>query len=749
MPFQGQHSARLRDPGQYDTCRTATDEFGAGIDAIYCKKASGSMELQAIRFDSGKFTVAEAKVWLAEHDHKPILFEPATGEQAEGAAEFLLVEAAGDIARARVVGLAYGGGKMKVPGWQYPVVVDLAGLEAVAAVPLLTNHENKTRSRIGMVQARKDQNTLTVEGEILPTNSEAKQVLSQAQAGADWQMSIGVEVLDSELVRDTRIVNGQSHTGPFSHVKRAILREISVVPVGADRTTRLQIAATFSLTTTGGQDMEFDKWLEAQGFDAKTLNEQQSKALRAAYDAEVKAVADAENDEETETDTGKETPDAIQATVDTDKVIAAVRADLKAERAREANLRALCGEKHAEILAKALTEDWTPEKAELEVMRADRGHIGIRPAHSESRTPKVLEAALCMGVGIDIEKAYDAPTLEAAYPLRGMGLRDLFLQCCRMEGKGVGPVFDNDTIRAAFSTLTLPGILGAVANKSLLAAFTAVDPVSTRIAKQVDLNNFHVHTRYRMSMGGNMETVGSGGELKHLTLGEDSYTHQLDTRGVLIGLTRQQIVNDDLGAFTEIPALLGRKAALSREKALFTAINATGVGASFFTAANVNYFAGAATNLQISSLTTAVQMFMDQVDADGDPIAVTPTMILVPTALLILAKQLYTDITVNETTTANVPKPNSNPHAGSYKVECSPYLSNANLTGYSTTAWYLLANPNDIPAFEVGYLKGQRTPIIEQGEVDFNLLGIQYRCYWDFGVALADYLGGVKSKGAL
>ena len=55
--------------------------------------------------------------------------------------EFMLIEAAGG--KPKVAGLAYGGGKMNLPGWKFPVVVDLAGMEIPDTVPLLTNHENK------------------------------------------------------------------------------------------------------------------------------------------------------------------------------------------------------------------------------------------------------------------------------------------------------------------------------------------------------------------------------------------------------------------------------------------------------------------------------------------------------------------------------------------------------------------------------------------------------------------------------
>ena len=67
--------------------------------------------------------------------------------------EFTLIEASNG-AKPKVVGVAYSGGKMNLPGWRHPVVVDLAGMEIPESVPLLTNHENKTDSRIGIISAQ-------------------------------------------------------------------------------------------------------------------------------------------------------------------------------------------------------------------------------------------------------------------------------------------------------------------------------------------------------------------------------------------------------------------------------------------------------------------------------------------------------------------------------------------------------------------------------------------------------------------
>ena len=77
----------------------------------------------------------------------------------------------------------------------------------------------------------------------------------------------------------------------------------------------------------------------------------------------------------------------------------------------------------------------------------------------------------------------------------------------------------------------------------------------------------------------------------------------------------------------------------------------------------------------------------------------------------------------------------------------SPYLNAQALAGSSTTAWYLFANPADVAAMEIAYLNGVTTPTIESGETDFNTLGIQWRCFFDFGVAMQDFRAAIRADG--
>ncbi len=82
MPYPNEHAARLNNPDKYPKKRRQNDKFGSGIDVIWGIKEDGSTEVQAIRFDKSKFTVAEARKWLTgwlkeNGEYKLMGFEPA------------------------------------------------------------------------------------------------------------------------------------------------------------------------------------------------------------------------------------------------------------------------------------------------------------------------------------------------------------------------------------------------------------------------------------------------------------------------------------------------------------------------------------------------------------------------------------------------------------------------------------------------------------------------------------------------
>jgi len=87
-PYPNEHAARMNDPEKYESFRRDADAGGPGIDFIYgLLESEGETvsEIQSVRFDSSRYTVAEAMTWLSENDMEPIKFEEAIEERKMGA----------------------------------------------------------------------------------------------------------------------------------------------------------------------------------------------------------------------------------------------------------------------------------------------------------------------------------------------------------------------------------------------------------------------------------------------------------------------------------------------------------------------------------------------------------------------------------------------------------------------------------------------------------------------------------------
>jgi len=461
---------------------------------------------------------------------------------------------------------------------------------------------------------------------------------------------------------------------------------------------------------------------------------------------------------------------------------------LKAQRvAAAADLRRIAGiykvaAKHPDIAADAIEQGWSVEKTELAAMKADLKSSPVRtanPAHfniggtrkyADGVSPNaVLEAAVRMSLGSrNLEKEYKAEVLEAAHSHhRGIGLQQVFLMAAAEAGYPCSPgekitqsnladvlhaVLPSGKGRtnieraAATSTVSLPGILGNVANKELLAGYMEGDESWREISRVVPAGNFQTRTFYRMLDNMEYEEVGPDGKIKHGSTAEESFTATLKTYAKMFALTRQAIINDDLGAFQDLRTRLGRGAKKKFNNLFWT--NMLADHSTFFTAARTNYISGATTNLGTDGvgLGLGVKAFrgMTSPSADGAKrVGGNPEVLLVPPELEAIARVLY--IANNGT---SVKASDVNIYTNQYRPVVVTWLSDSAFTGYSTTAWYLMRNPADLAMMYVSFLNGQQNPTIDTAEADFDTLGVQFRGFHDFYANQAEYLCGVKSKGA-
>lgn len=82
MPYPNFHAARVRDPDDFEWIKVLKHlPNGAMIYGGKLKNSSSGTVTQAIRFPRAKFSAAQSRQWMKEHNEKVILFEEATGKQ--------------------------------------------------------------------------------------------------------------------------------------------------------------------------------------------------------------------------------------------------------------------------------------------------------------------------------------------------------------------------------------------------------------------------------------------------------------------------------------------------------------------------------------------------------------------------------------------------------------------------------------------------------------------------------------------
>ena len=697
--------------------------------------------------------------------------------------------------------LAYTGGLLHLPNFEYPVVVDLANLTGTDKPrPVLKDH-NRALLVGHTDRISNDGRRLTAAGVVSGDGPAAREVVGANDRGFPWQASIGAKMNQREFVAPGRrvAVNGQTFEGPVIVARRARLGEISFVVLGADDQTSARIAAG----AAGDSTMTFEEWLAQQGIEAAGLSDAVMKQLRARHQSEIEAAdaGDGEGDDDDDSveasdgdDAGEgddEGDETVEASDDADEdpaaaAVQATRTALARDRRRVAQLGTIAeryrasvpAARLATIEASAIERGWDANRFELNLIRAERpesrGGQGGRTGNGArgGANAQVIEAALSLSAGVPEEDVAEAITasdrervmnLATARDMRGYGLHTLMDAVIHAAGMHYGGTRRSDgyvrtvlqaeqSIQASgFTSLSLSGILSNVANKGLISAYTAVEVVWNEICAVRSHGDFKVHTRYRLDSTGAFKKVGADGELKHVGLGEASFTNQVATYGAIVALTRQMMVNDDLGAFMDIPTFLGRMAALRIEEAVFVLLLAnTG---SFFHANNANLLTGAGSAFGLAALTASEKAFRDQVDSNGKPVLISPKRVLVGTALKVDADNIFAEklLITGEAAT----KTARNPHVGKYPPVCSPYVNNtaikdqdgAAIANQSATKWWMLADPAQRAALAVAFLNGQQTPTIESAQTDFNTLGMNWRAFHDFGVAFEDPKACVQNNG--
>lgn len=696
----------------------------------------------------------------------------------QGPAEFTIEAADGDGKKKLPTFsmTAYTGGAMHPGGWfrPEPIVVDLEGMEIPSqTLPIDKGHDVEVghSTSIDMTPGKtklKAKGVLSAFSEDAQHNPAraAREIVDLAKNGFPYQASIDAHISKIERFDDGEkvTVNGQSFRGPLSVARASVLRGVAILTGAADRNTQTTIAAQLN---QGQKPMnDFEKWLVAKGFDLANISAQVRASMQTIFDAEIKATADAK----AAADIAAKKKDS--PSVAPDKSFDEKMAAIEAESARVNYIRdrtAAAAEQYIgdpeklrdlrELCDSGIADKKIDARAfDLGLLRLGRT-LGpmVFAAKSPQLNDTVIEASLCRHIGLpDVDKKFKPETLEAADKHFRGGLTLLGLVKLAAERNGWrGNSVKSDlrrALRAAFredgyqdiqasvgpSTYSISNILSATTNRMIRVAYDAVEAEWRKIALITSVTDYREISSVALTGDMVYKKVPRSGEVKHGTFGDTPLGNKADIYALLIGIDEQDLVNDDIGALSAMARRVGRGGAITMNQVFWAEWLDD---SAFFTSGLGNYDDGATDSvLTDAGLANMTAIFRAQTDPDGQPLGIRPKILLVPPALETAAMRLMGSEQMNLATSTTALTGDANVWRNRFTVVSSDYLTNPK-------PWYLVANPQDLPAIEMVFLNGVEMPQTETADMALDRLGIVIRGKHSFGARKQDYRAAVKAKG--
>jgi ATP-dependent protease ClpP protease subunit len=310
-------------------------------------------------------------------------------------------------------------------------------------------------------------------------------------------------------------------------------------------------------------------------------------------------------------------------------------------------------------------------------------------------------------------------------------------------------------VLGAMSTSDFPQIASNVAGRALRAAYGNYPDTWRLWCAAGEVSDFKAHPRIQLGSFNNLEEIPEGAPYKFGSLSEEAESITAKTKGKAIKLTRQLIVNDDLGAFVSRAQRLGRAAGRTVNVDAYALLTSGASnngptmsdGGQLFnstaqtTAGGHKYLSGSGAAPSITTIAAGRKAMREQKDKSlRETLDIIAAVILAPTGL-------EDSIWAILNSTADPASSNSNKANFVRDVAKLNLVTDPYLDGVSATAWYMIANPLDAPLIEIDFLYGVQTPFIDE-DVEFQTDSMIMKVRMDYGLAAIDWRAGWKNPGA-
>lgn len=532
------------------------------------------------------------------------------------------------------------------------------------------------------------------------TDEQSETIFQKVQSGTLQGVSVGYAINRYEVLEDedTKSTNGR-FTGPAYVVTDWEPLEISIVSVPADPTVGVGRSAEEIHTSIDTQEdntrMDQEKNLEVQEVKSEPV------------------------------ETGITQEDLQKA--------------MEQERKRTSEITAMFRDFDVEGADEAIVLGKSVEEARAMVMdqlRARNAGVSVKMGEAESdKFRAAAQDAVLMAAGIPV-----AEPAAGAQELRGYSMVEMARESLRRESGSTVNFGDNmELARAAInSTSTFPAIMSNLANKSVMVGFNEAETTYQIWAGKGSNRDFKEAARVALSEAGTLELVPEGGQFKQDSFGEASARTKVATYGKLFSLTRQAIINDDLGLFSKIATKYGSAAKRLVNKMVYAQLTGNVKmqdNVALFDTKHGNV-AGTGEALSVKAIAKAITAMRRQKGITGEAtLNITPKYLVVPPELEMTAYQIVNSTAAVDGVNSGV----ANPYKGRFIV-----VADAELT--DPDAWYLVADATQHDTIEVTYLNGVETPRLETRQ-GFDVDGIEYKVAFDCGVSALDFRGLYKNAG--
>lgn len=331
-------------------------------------------------------------------------------------------------------------------------------------------------------------------------------------------------------------------------------------------------------------------------------------------------------------------------------------------------------------------------------------------------------------------------------PFNGNTLMDMARSFAARGGVVVQGMGREQIIAAAIthSTSDFSIVLENALHKTVINAYNQQESSWRQFCAIGTLSDFRAHNRYYLSSFSDLKPVKENGEYEDGTINDaEKETITAQSKGRIINLSREIIINDDMGVFSSIAVKLGQAAGRTIEKDVYALLALNGGagpimsdGVALFHADHGNI--GTAAAPTVAAFEEGRVLMGQQKDPGGnDFVGIRPSIWLGPLGIGGDAR-VVNDSQYDPDSANKLQRPNK------VRGLFTTVVDTPRLTG---TPWYMLADPAMEPVFEVGFLDGNQLPTIV-AEDSFRSNGRSWRVSHDYGVAAIGYRGALKNAGA-